>query len=66
MGLRGRRTGAEQFLIDEALEATEGDGRPRVGLTLTKAMVEQHGGDFGIDSVPDEGTYVQIRLPFRT
>jgi two-component system OmpR family sensor kinase len=60
--------GAEQSLIDRAFEpGAYGDdgGRPRTGLTLTKAVVEQHGGRFGIESEPGEGTYAQIRLPLR-
>lgn len=59
--------GAEQSLIDRAFDPTSYDdgGRPRTGLTLTKAVVEQHGGRFGIESEPGEGTYAQIRLPLR-
>lgn len=59
--------GAEQSIIDRAFDPTAYDdgGRPRTGLTLTKAVVEQHGGRFGIESEPGEGTYAQIRLPFR-
>jgi len=59
--------GAEQSLIDRAFDPTSYDdgGRPRTGLTLTKAVIEQHGGRFGIESEPGEGTYAQIRLPLR-
>ena len=59
--------GADQSLIDRAFDPTgyEDGGRPRTGLTLTKAVVEQHGGRFGIESEPGEGTYAQIRLPLR-
>ncbi|QIN84832.1 HAMP domain-containing protein [Rubrobacter tropicus] len=59
--------GAEQSLIDRAFEpgAYDDGGRPRTGLTLTRAVVEQHGGRFGIESEPGEGTYAQIRLPLR-
>lgn len=58
--------GAEQSLIDRAFEpGSEAEGRPRTGLTLTRAVVEQHGGRFGIESEPGEGTYAQIRLPLR-
>ena len=62
------RPSAEQSLIDRAFEpgACDDDGgRPRTGLTLTKAAIEQHGGRFGIESEPGEGTYAQIRLPLR-
>ena len=59
--------GAEQSIIDRAFdpEAYDDGGRPRTGLTLTRAVVEQHGGRFGIESEPGEGTYAQIRLPLR-
>ena len=59
--------GAEQSLIDRAFDPDSYDdgGRPRTGLTLTKAVIEQHGGRFGIESEPGEGTYAQIRLPLR-
>ena len=59
--------GAEQSLIDRAFDPSGYDdgGRPRTGLTLTKAVVEQHGGRFGVESEPGEGTYAQIRLPLR-
>jgi two-component system, OmpR family, sensor kinase len=60
--------GAEQSLIDRAFEPgayDDDDERPRTGLTLTKAVIEQHGGRFGIESEPGEGTYAQIRLPLR-
>ena len=59
--------GAEQSLIDSAFEpdADDDGGRPRTGLTLTKAVIEQHGGRFGVESEPGEGTYAQIRLPLR-
>ncbi|MEJ7840479.1 MAG: ATP-binding protein [Rubrobacter sp.] len=60
--------GAEQSLIDRAFDPDSYDDehdRPRTGLTLTKAVIEQHGGRFGIESEPGEGTYAQIRLPLR-
>lgn len=58
-------TGADQSIIDEAFDPdrSSAEGRPRTGLTLTNAIVEQHGGELNIDSDPGEGTYVQIRLP---
>lgn len=59
--------GAEQSLIDEAFDPTsiEEDEELRTGLTLTNAIVEQHGGRLEIESTPGEGTYAQIRLPLR-
>lgn len=60
--------GAEQSLIDETFDFSDDEAgeSPRTGLVLTKAIVEQHGGDLEIDSDPGEGTYVQIRLPLRS
>ncbi len=60
-------TGSEQRLINRAFATFEDDRkqRPSVGLKLTKAIVEQHGGHLTIDSEPGLGTYVQIRLPWR-
>lgn len=60
--------GAEQSLIDDAFDFSEEgtDEDPHTGLILTKAIVEHHGGSLEIDSVPAEGTYVQIRLPLRS
>lgn len=57
--------GADQSIIEESFDPTNSgeEGRPRTGLTLTKAIAEQHGGELNIDSQPGEGTYVQIRLP---
>lgn len=59
--------GAEQSLIDEAFdpENVEEDEQLHTGLVLTKAIVEQHGGELDIESIPGQGTYVQIRLPLR-
>ena len=34
-----------------------------LGLPITKALVELHGGQLGIDSEPERGTIVTIRLP---
>jgi two-component system, OmpR family, sensor kinase len=59
--------GADQSLIDRAFDPTgyEDGGRPRTGLALPKAVVEQHGGRFGTESEPGEGTYAQIHLSLR-
>ena len=34
-----------------------------LGLALTKKIVEEHGGLIALDSVPEHGTTVRIRLP---
>jgi two-component system, OmpR family, sensor kinase len=60
--------GIKQPLIEQALTTTtvtERDRCPSVGLAMTKAIVEQHGGQLKIDSEPSQGTYVQIQLPLR-
>ena len=59
--------GAEQSLIDDAFDSPgESDENPRTGLVLTRAIVEHHGGSLEVESIPAEGTYVQIRLPLRS
>ena len=49
--------------VDSALSRRfEGTG---LGLPLTKALVEMHGGDFEIESTLDVGTTVTVRFPPR-
>ena len=36
-----------------------------LGLTLTRALVERHGGHLGLDSAPDVGTRVWLTFPSR-
>lgn len=57
--------GADQGLIDAAFDPEDpgADGRPRTGLALTGAIIEQHGGDLEVRSRPGEGTHARIRLP---
>ena len=59
--------GTDQSRIYEVCDPTGGseEDRPRVGLALTKAIVEQHGGQLRVTSEPGRGTYARIRLPFR-
>jgi len=35
----------------------------RLGLTIARAVVEQHGGRISIESLPDTGTRVRLTLP---
>ncbi|WP_250125702.1 ATP-binding protein [Chroococcidiopsis sp. CCMEE 29] len=60
--------GIKQPLIERALTTTiktaQGK-RAGVGLALTKAVIEQHGGQIAIDSELGQGTYIQIQLPLR-
>ncbi|WP_026732461.1 ATP-binding protein [Fischerella sp. PCC 9605] len=60
-------TGVEQPLINQAFVTFDDTQRqrPSVGLKLTRAIVEQHGGSLHIDSEPGLGTLVQMRLPLR-
>ncbi|MBM0742167.1 HAMP domain-containing protein [Phormidium sp. CLA17] len=59
--------GTEQPLINQALSSLDDhpDQRLNVGLKLARAVVEQHGGQLTIDSEPNQGTHVQMRLPLR-
>ena len=34
-----------------------------LGLALTKKIVEEHGGTIALDSIPDQGATMSIRLP---
>lgn len=60
--------GIKQPAIEQVFQptvATANGQRTDVGLTLTKAIVEQHGGELTIDSEPGQGTYIKISLPLR-
>ena len=57
--------GMKQPLVDQAFTAvkTTQDKQIGVGLAMTKAIIEQHGGQITITSESGQGTYVQIQLP---
>ncbi|WP_274654584.1 sensor histidine kinase [Paenibacillus humicola] len=38
-------------------------GRPGLGLTIARQLIEAHGGQLTIDSEPNEGTSLTIKLP---
>ena len=60
-------TGIKQSLLERVFngkEITENNyNRSPMGLKLSKAIVEQHGGELVFESNPGEGTRVQINLP---
>jgi signal transduction histidine kinase len=43
-------------------DAVQGVG---LGLTISKAIVEAHGGWIGVDSDVESGTFFRVSLPFR-
>ncbi len=55
-------SGIKQSLIAQTFDTEQQIG---VGLALTKAIAQQHGGQLKIDSEPGKGTNVQIHLPIR-
>ncbi|AHY47871.1 Histidine kinase-, DNA gyrase B-, and HSP90-like ATPase [Rubrobacter radiotolerans] len=55
--------GAEQSLIDQSFERDLEEDYS--GLSLVRAIIEQHGGDFSVESEPGEGTYARIEIPLR-
>jgi two-component system, OmpR family, sensor kinase len=60
--------GIEQPLVEKVFSSANtslNEQNTGVGLTLTKAIVEQHGGKLIIDGEPGKGTYVRIQIPFQ-
>ncbi|TFI50850.1 HAMP domain-containing histidine kinase [Mastigocladus laminosus UU774] len=57
--------GIKQRLIEQAFTplTSENGKTAGVGLALTKAIIQQHGGEITLKSEPEQGTYVQIVLP---
>ncbi len=78
IGLRARISEDDQLLIeiaddgagtrDSSVDKTfdgHGTSSQSIGLRLTKAVAEQHGGQLEMHSRQDEGTHVTLRLPMR-
>jgi signal transduction histidine kinase len=59
--------GIEQPLVEKVVNSSNTllDNNIGVGLTLTKAIVEQHGGQLLINGEPGKGTYIRIQIPFQ-
>jgi signal transduction histidine kinase len=59
--------GIEQPLVEKVFSSSNTllDNNIGVGLTLTKAIVEQHGGKLLINGEPGKGTYIRIQIPFQ-
>ena len=59
-------TGIEQSLVEQAFKNIHTEQEHGgVGLALTKAIVEQHGGQIQMRGEPGKGTNAQILLPIR-
>lgn len=54
-----------QRVFDPFVQFGEKHGRAGLGLTLTREIVERHGGRIEAHSVPNEGTSFCIHLPLR-
>ncbi len=65
LGVADDGIGTDQPLTSDALGrlGDAWDQRLSVGLKLTQAIVEQHGGQLAMASELGQGTYVQVRLP---
>ncbi len=50
------------FLLQKS--GQNGDGRPHFGLQTMRERAESIGGQFSIESTPDKGTRVTVKLPF--
>ena len=47
----------------EPFDVSDNSKGSGVGLAVTKAIIEAHGGKISVSSVPGKGTTVDIRLP---
>lgn len=65
--IKDKGSGIPEYRLESGIaELAFGPGsgaRPGLGLVLAKAIVEQHGGHFGIMSEPGQGTEVFLSLP---
>jgi two-component system sensor histidine kinase KdpD len=60
MSRRDRNRVFEKFVRGESSNAASGSG---IGLTISKGLVEAHGGRIWIESLPGEGTTVFFSIP---
>ncbi|MCA9911864.1 MAG: HAMP domain-containing histidine kinase, partial [Anaerolineae bacterium] len=54
------------YRVDESRTHTQEDGQTGLGLAITKALVEAHGGSIQAQSQPGQGTTMWITLPCNT
>jgi len=60
MSRRDRNRVFEKFVRGEPSQSAAGSG---IGLTISKGLVEAHGGRIWIESLPGEGTTVYFSIP---
>ena len=71
IGISDNGTGIKKSLLDRVfneadIPSGERQSRSPMGLKLTKAIIEQHGGELTLNSELNQGTQVQIQLPILT
>lgn len=71
IGISDNGTGIKKSLLDRVfneadIPSGERKSRSPMGLKLTKAIIEQHGGELILNSELNQGTQVQIQLPILT
>ncbi|MCJ7512992.1 MAG: HAMP domain-containing histidine kinase [Anaerolineales bacterium] len=60
----GIAPGDIDHVFDRAYRSTDSGGRG-LGLTIAKSLVEAHGGEISVESVPGRGTTVRFTLPVK-